>query len=123
MRTHASRRRTERRHPDPDAWIRLVDNLAMSLCPDAEWQAYHRQIQQLAWQAATASPSSGGGSAARPMMAPPHRDALVRKVRVFPVWRKYRQQALRVATLQENIPLLRHLPLRLSCILGDVLLR
>lgn len=86
--------------PDTKAWERMVDALAMHLCPIKEWQAYEQKVQYLIWQ------SKQSQSAA--------------KVCAFPVWRKYRHQAQKIASLQHVVPLLRHLPLPVSSFLGKV---
>jgi hypothetical protein len=100
--------RYSRRKSEQDGWERAIDALAMHICPAEEWQAYERQLQQVAWKNTTRLQGNR-------MHAP--------VVRVFPVWRKYRQKALRVATLQKTIPLLKYFPLGLSCFLGDVLFK
>ena len=45
------------------------------------------------------------------------------QVRLFPVWRKYRQQAKRVATLFQTVPILKRLPLSVAGWLGDLLFK
>jgi hypothetical protein len=95
--------RYQRRRSDIDNWENTIDSLAMTLCPVAEWQAYEKQLQFIAWKANR-----------RPQKA---------KVRVFPVWRKYRQKAVRVATLYEAAPILRHFPLGFVGFLGDLLVK
>ncbi len=44
-------------------------------------------------------------------------------IRLFPVWRKYRQQAKRVATLHLALPMLRRLPLTVCGWLGNLLFK
>lgn len=75
----------------------------MTLCPVTEWQVYEQQLQYLAWKTNKRQ----------------NKDV----VRVFPIWRKYRQKATRVATLYHAVPLLRHLPLGLVGFLGDLLVK
>lgn len=98
-----------RRKSEQDSWEKAIDALAMHICPVSEWQAYEQQLQQIAWQNSTRYQSKSRKH--------------LPVVRVFPVWRKYRQKALRVATLQQNVPMLRYLPLGLSCFLGDILFK
>jgi hypothetical protein len=84
--------------PNPANWNRLVDVLSMHLCPPEEWQAYEKKMNEQAKLRA-----SGGAT-----------------IYIFPVWRKYRQQARKIASLQNFAPVLRHLPLPVSCFLGKV---
>lgn len=105
MNLHANRPRYKRRKSDTPALEQTVDALAMSICPVAEWQDYERRLQQVAWKT---------GHNGQPCQG---------KLRVFPTWKKYRPQALRVATLQQAAPVLRYLPLKVSCILGDILFK
>lgn len=107
MKLHADNKHYKRRKSDVEAWEHTVDALAMSLCPEDEWLAYEKRMQQLAWRESKS--------------AAPRRHTAA--VRVFPVWKKYRQKALRVATLHQAVPVLKHLPLRISCFLGDVLFK
>lgn len=85
---------------DPQAWDRMVDALAMHLCPTEEWQAYEQKVQYLIWQS-----KQRAGRA---------------RVCAFPVWRKYRDRAHKIASLQHVVPILRHLPLPVSSFLGKV---
>jgi hypothetical protein len=86
---------------DSKAWDRMVDALAMHLCPTEEWQAYEKKLQYLVWKSK-------------------QRQTKTAKVCVFPVWRKYRHQAQKIVNLQHVVPLLRHLPLPVSSFLGKV---
>lgn len=45
------------------------------------------------------------------------------KVLAFPYWRRHQKQAERVLALQQSVPWLKYLPLRLSCVLADVFMR
>jgi hypothetical protein len=103
MNLTAKKSRHMRRKTDIEAWENTIESLAMDLCPPNEWQAYQRQLQTVSIKSGARQPAS--------------------KVKVFPIWKKYRQQALRVATLYQAVPLLRHLPLGVSSFLGDVLFK
>jgi hypothetical protein len=103
MKLHARKHHPQRRKADFDTWEKTIDALAMSICPSREWQDYERRLQQLAWRANVRSRR--------------------KVVSVFPVWKKYRQKALRVATLHQAVPVLKYLPLRVSCLLGDLLFK
>lgn len=87
--------------PDSLDWKRLVDVLSMHLCPAREWQAYEKKVHEQAWRAKV-------------------RQAGDATIYVFPVWRKYRRQARKIASLQHFAPVLRHLPLPVSSFLGKV---
>ena len=113
MTLHANKPRYMRRKSDVEAWEKTIDALAMSICPAEEWQAYERQIQQVAWK--TQAKQNG--------LKPGRSNHALASVRVFPVWKKYREKALRVATLHQAVPLFRHLPLSVSCFLGEVLFK
>lgn len=94
------------RHQEPaNDWDTSIELLAMQLCPTEEWQRYERKMQALARQATSSAPRGKG------------------KVRVFPVWRKYRQQAKRVATLYQAIPVFKRLPLPFCGFVGDLLFK
>jgi|GEM_PF-3000119 len=107
MRLKAYNTRHKRRKTDSpetwekENWEKTIESLAISLCPTQEWQAYEKKLQHLAWQANKQQNSA--------------------RVSVFPIWRKYRQQALRVATLYRTVPVLRHLPLPVANFLGEIL--
>jgi len=103
MRLKAYKSHTTRRKTDPEGWEKTIDSLAISLCPTEEWQAYEKQLQAVAWKA--------------------NRQKNSARVSVFPVWRKYRQKASRVASLYRRAPILRHLPLNVVSFIGDVLFR
>lgn len=104
MRLKAYNTRQKRRKTDcPESWEKTIESLAISLCPTEEWQAYEKKVQHLAWQA-----NKRQGSA---------------RVSVFPIWRKYRQQALRIATLHRTLPMFRHLPLPVASFLGELLFK
>jgi hypothetical protein len=93
-------------------WDANIELLAMQLCPAEEWQHYERRMQTVARQQHSQQSSAlAKGKAPAP------------KVRVFPVWRKYRQQAKRVATLHQAFPLFKRLPLVLSGLVGDLLFK
>lgn len=85
-------------------WDRLVDVLSMHLCPADEWQAYEKKVQYQNWK--SKQKKQNGSPKA--------------KVCVFPIWRKYRGQARKIASLHQVIPMLRHLPLPVSSFLGKV---
>lgn len=76
----------------------------MHLCPAGEWQAYEKKVQYLVWKSGLRKDGTSG----KP------------KICVFPVWRKYRHQAQKIANLHQVVPLLRHLPLPVSSFLGKV---
>lgn len=103
MRLKAHKPHYTRRKTDPEGWEKTIESLAISLCPTEEWQAYEKQLQYIAWKANKQQNSA--------------------KVSVFPVWRKYRQKASRVATLYRTAPILRHLPLNVASFLGEVLFK
>ncbi len=84
---------------------RTVEDIAITLCPSAEWEAYEARRHQLV------------------RLGRAQKDSRMAEVRVMPVWWKYRRQAYRVATLQRLFPVLRYLPLRVSSFLGEVFLR
>ena len=86
---------------DHAAWDRTVDALAMHLCPSEEWQEYEKKVQYQVWKANLQQNSA--------------------RVKVFPIWRKYRYQAQQIASLQKAVPILRHLPLPVTSFLGRVL--
>jgi hypothetical protein len=104
--------RASRQQASASEWDANIELLAMQLCPADEWQHYEKRMQTLARQQ-NAQQNSTPGRGKRP--AP--------KVRVFPVWRKYRQQAKRVATLHQAFPLFKRLPLALSGLVGDLLFK
>ncbi len=81
---------------------RLIDALAMHLCPSHEWRAYEKKNQSLVWQSRHQKTA--------------HRA----KIYAFPVWRKYRHQAEKIVNLHQVVPMLRHLPLPVSTFLGEV---
>jgi hypothetical protein len=110
MNLKADRPRYLRRKTDLEAWENTIESLAMDLCPAEEWQAYQRQLMALSQVASSRAQKS-------------HARQAKGSVRVFPIWKKYRQKALQVATLYQAVPLLRHLPLRVSSFLGDVLFK
>ena len=84
-------------------WDTSIELLAMQLCPAAEWRKYERHMQALTRQSTAQNQH--------------HKS----KVKVFPVWRKYRQQAKRVATLYQAIPMFKRLPLAISGFIGNLL--
>jgi len=91
-------------------WEMRIESLAMQLCPADEWQHYEKKMHALLRESQTLTlrrkrPTPGSA------------------VAVFPVWRKYRQQAKRVATLQQAFPLFKHLPLKLNGFVGDLLFK
>jgi hypothetical protein len=88
-------------------WDTSIELLAMQLCPVEEWQHYEQHMQTLAREA----------------RALPARLKPQAKVRVFPVWRKYRQQAKRVATLYQAAPVFKRLPLPVAGFVGDLLFK
>jgi hypothetical protein len=88
-------------------WDTSIELLAMQLCPVEEWKSYERRMQTLARQASVLS-------------SPRKKQA---KVRVFPVWRKYRQQAKRVATLYQTMPMFKRLPLSVAGFVGNLLFK
>ena len=94
----ADTRAPKRRKTDKQVWEQTIDLLAQSLCPEAEWAAYRNRQRTIA------------------RMGDP-------AVKVFPVWKKYRAQAVKVATVQRAVPMLRHLPPRFSWVLGEVFLK
>jgi len=98
------RKTRAQRHKVPITdWDTSIELLAMQLCPAAEWRKYERHLQALARQSNTQN---------HPKQT---------KVKVFPVWRKYRQQAKRVATLYQALPMFKRLPLGLSGFIGNLL--
>lgn len=88
-------------------WDTSIELLAMQLCPVEEWQNYEQHMQTLAREASVF----------------PSRLKPQAKVRVFPVWRKYRQQAKRVATLYQALPMFKRLPLPVAGFVGDLLFK
>lgn len=106
MNLHIQKKRIRRKtdFESRHSFEKAVDELAMNLCPEAEWQAYYNQKSQISWR----------------LKKQGHRKPQADVV-VYPVWKKYRQQAMRVVTLQQAAPFLRHLPLRISHFLGEVL--
>lgn len=84
-------------------WEQTIDALAMHICPVEVWQDYEKQMQTLTWKA--------------------KKDKKASRISVFPIWRQYRQQALRVATLHRTLPMLRRLPIGVACFLGDLLFK
>lgn len=94
-----------RRKSDWATWENTIEALAMDLCPAEEWQLYQNQLRHVT----LSSPCTQARTTAT--------------IKVFPIWRKYRSKALKVATLQQTIPLLRHLPLSISRLLGDILFK
>lgn len=84
---------------------RTVEDIAITLCPAPEWEAYEARRHQLM------------------RMSRMQKDSRTAEIKVLPIWWKYRRQAYRVATLQRMFPVLRYLPLRLSSFLGEVFLR
>jgi hypothetical protein len=88
-------------------WEMRIESLAMQLCPADEWQHYEKKMHALLRESQTLT-------LRRKRSAP---------ISVFPVWRKYRQQAKRVATLQQAFPLFKHLPLKLNGLVGDLLFK
>lgn len=99
--------RTMRQQLEASDWDTSIELLAMQLCPTEEWQSYEKRMQTLARQATL--PASRGKANS--------------SVRVFPVWRKYRQQAKRVATLYQALPMFKKLPLALGGFVGDLLFK
>lgn len=96
----AAQNRTEQR----PGLEKTVDTLAMHLCPNEEWRAYEQKTRYLVWKAQQKRRISSDSA----------------KVCVFPIWRKYRHQAQKVANLLQVIPVLRHLPLPVTRFLGAV---
>jgi hypothetical protein len=88
-------------------WEMRIESLAMQLCPADEWQHYEKKMHALLRESQTLT----------------LRRKRLAQVSVFPVWRKYRQQAKRVATLQQAFPLFKHLPLKLNGFVGDLLFK
>lgn len=86
------------------AWERTVEDIAMTLCPPSEWEDYEIRCHQLARICRQKSPRMA-------------------EVKVMPIWWKYRREASRVATIQQAIPPLRYLPLKVSSILGEIFLK
>jgi hypothetical protein len=105
LKTHNNR--TSHQELETCDWDASIELLAMQLCPTKEWQSYEKRMQALARQAA--KPGAHAKTRA--------------KVRVFPVWRKYRQQAKRVATLYQALPVFRRLPLALGGLVGNLLFK
>ncbi|MBK8190562.1 MAG: hypothetical protein IPK79_08965 [Vampirovibrionales bacterium] len=77
----------KKRRADRDAWERQVDSLARQLCAPEELSDYFRRRKAL---------REMGNS---------------RRIRLFPVWRRHRERAQRIARLREKFPILRALPL------------
>jgi len=102
--------RASRQQTTASEWDANIELLAMQLCPTEEWQLYEKRMQTVARKAGSTS------SASQPAAA--HG-----KIRIFPVWRKYRQQAKRVATLHQALPMFKRLPLALSGFVGDLLFK
>jgi hypothetical protein len=105
--TRASRQQTL-----ASEWDANIELLAMQLCPAEEWQRYERRMQTVARQQNSQQNRTQATGKEQPS-----------KVRVFPVWRKYRQQAKRVATLHQAFPLFKRLPLTFSGLIGDLLFK
>ena len=99
--------RATRHRAETCDWDSSIELLAMQLCPAEEWQTYEKRMQAQARQFNTVK---GQGKQST-------------KVRVFPVWRKYRQKAKRVATLYQALPLFKRLPLSVSGFIGDLLFK
>jgi hypothetical protein len=103
MKLKAQKNHTVRRKVDLESWEKTIESLAMDLCPTKEWQAYEKKAHFLAWKN--------------------NKQSNTAKIRVFPIWRKYRQQALRVATLYRTLPILRYFPLKVTNFLGQILFK
>ncbi len=87
-----------RRSADNDSWERVVERVARDLCSDDEVKQYKRLR-------ATVQKDSSG------------------RLATFPVWRKYKSKAERIASMHKMIPLLRHLPHDVNDVLGKILLK
>ncbi len=87
----------QRRKADKETWDDTVEQLARELCPIEELEAYQYRQQTLARNN--------------------------RQVKVFPVWRKYRYQARKIASIQSSIPFLKRFPLQVSWVLGEIFLK
>jgi len=105
MKLKTNQSRYLRRKTDLEAWERTIDALARKLCPLEERLAYEKKLQLLT---AKSRVTRKGAQA---------------EIYVFPVWRRYRQKALQVATIHRAAPFLRRLPLTFSCLLGDLLFK
>lgn len=91
-----------RRKSEFMAWQQAIDKLALQICPTEEWDQHMRRVYQVDW---LVQHSPG-----------------VRNIKIFPVWKKYRKEALQVATLYQTLPILQHIPLRWACFLGKWLI-
>lgn len=90
-----ARHRTEhRRKTDRADWERQVEALAQQLCSPQEWAAYRARHETL--------------------RARYGHD----RIRLFPVWRRYREQAQRMARLCRALPILKALPCRVLAVLS-----
>lgn len=98
MNVRPNRHRPLRRKADIIAW-QTIDQLAMQLCPPDEWNAYMCQLNDLEGLIQETPEISAN-------------------LRVFPIWKKYRNEARQVAALYQAVPLLQRLPLRWTSILG-----
>ncbi len=87
-----------RRSTDSENWEQRVERLARDLCSDDEVKQYKRLR-------ATIQKDTTG------------------RLATFPVWRKYKSKAERIASMHKMIPLLRRLPHNVNDVLGKILLK
>ncbi len=92
-----------RRKADVESWESTVDALSKELCTPSEWQDYLKRQSQY---------SKRFGSL-----------QTAENIAVLPVWKKYRKQASRLATLYRSLPVCRHLPVRVSVMLSEIIYR
>lgn len=81
-------RALKRRKSDRADWERQVEALAQRLCSREELQAQLQRHEAL------------------------RQEGRLRQVKLFPIWRRHREQAQRIARLCERLPFLRRLPFR-----------
>ncbi len=81
---------------NPEDWEVTLETLSRQLCSKRELSIHLKRQEMYARNGAT-------------------------RIKMFPIWRRYRRKAERVARIQGTVPFLKNLPLSVSAFISDIL--
>ena len=110
-----------RRKIDQEEWEKTIDELAQRLCTAEEWRRYYQQQEEFQPVVYVTEDENGEEVECDPEDL--DEEYVTAEVKVFPVWRKYRGRAEKIAQLQFILPFLQKLPVRWSLFLSDLLMK